>query len=81
MRRSTSLSAFLGLDPDAAAGALRVTASLPEWLTSIRVSELGVGSKVVALTVLRADTGETEVRAESRGGGLIVETDPGRLPL
>ena len=37
---------MLGLDPDAADGALTLTASLPEWLGSIEMTRLraGVGS-------------------------------------
>jgi hypothetical protein len=72
------ISAFLGLQPDGAAATLVVRAFLPDWLTSIRVSRLGIGKETVTITAQRQSSGETEVRVEPLAARWNVEAHPAR---
>jgi glycogen debranching enzyme len=58
------ISAFLRLEPDASARSLRITAHLPDWLTSIRITQLGVGQDSFTLDAQRDRSGRTEIRIE-----------------
>ena len=69
------LQAMTGIQADAPSGKLYVDPSLPNWLTSIRLSELRVGNARIALTFWR-DGDETRWESEVQAGTIAVEQKP-----
>jgi hypothetical protein len=69
---------MLGLDPDAADGALTLTASLPEWLGSIEMTRLRAGDGSADFRIAATPPGvmTLEVRGAS-GADLKLTGGPG----
>jgi glycogen debranching enzyme len=63
-----ALAVILGLEADAPAGELRLRPALPDWLTEVRLTKLGVGRSAVDLTVRRATGSNHELVIEQDGG-------------
>jgi len=65
------LDVFLGFEPNAAAGTLRLRASLPDWLDRIELSGLRLGESPLGLSVTRSPSGSHVLEVEG-GEGLEV---------
>ena len=66
------LQSMLGLQADAAAGYVRLSPRLPEWLTTVRISNLRVGDQRVDLAIDKHD-GRNEVYMSGTGTGITLQ--------
>jgi glycogen debranching enzyme len=66
------LQSLLGLQPDAADGYVRASPRVPDWLNSVRVSNLRVGNARVEILVNKEE-GRTEVSMSNSDGDLALE--------
>jgi glycogen debranching enzyme len=71
------IAVLLGLEADAPAGTLRLRPALPEWLPTVALKRLSVGSATVDLEVTRRPGGGHDLDVRHRSGKLEVSlTDP-----
>ncbi len=75
------MQSMLGIVPYAPLGVLFLCPALPEWLPSIRVERLRVGSAMVTLDFIRQEDGRTEFRVVEQDGPLHIvrHADPWAL--
>jgi cellobiose phosphorylase len=66
------LQTMLGLQTDAHEGRVRISPRLPEWMGSVRVSNLRVGNKRMDLRVERRD-GREQAFLDGEGSGITLE--------
>ena len=67
------MQSILGLQADAASGQIRVRPRLPEWLATLRMSNLRIGEHRVDIAIDKHD-GRNEVYMASNGTGIILQT-------
>jgi glycogen debranching enzyme len=67
---------LLGLEADAPAKRLRVHPALPEWLPSITVRQLRVGTQSIDVRVTRLASGDHELDVLSDPGGIEIDLRP-----
>ncbi|HLX89706.1 MAG TPA: glycogen debranching N-terminal domain-containing protein [Acidimicrobiales bacterium] len=63
-----ALEVLAGLEADAPSGTLRVSPALPEWLSPLTISNLGVGAASVSLTLRRHADGAHDADVERSEG-------------
>jgi glycogen debranching enzyme len=67
------VTALLGLEADAPGRKLLLRPCLPDWLTSVSMTNLGVGGAAVDLTVSRDGDGEVSLDCVCRHGKVEVD--------
>jgi glycogen debranching enzyme len=68
------LEAILGLRADAHEKRVQISPNLPDWLNTVRISNMRVGDKRISFRVDRRDDGQTEVTPEGEYTGISLET-------
>ncbi|HVB02049.1 MAG TPA: glycogen debranching N-terminal domain-containing protein [Acidimicrobiales bacterium] len=67
------VSTFLGIDPNAQYGTVRLQPNLPEWMSEVTMSQLRVGESSLDLRFTKGHDGRDEVEVLSNKDGLTLE--------
>ena len=71
------ISTFLGIEPNAHEGSVRLHPDLPDWMPEVAMYQLRIGESSLDLRFTKGEDGKNQVEILSNEGGLSVEVDPG----